>query len=597
MAINPKSNGGKMDKRPFGFHEGRTLLKVAGNYPRLLDVLLECVQNCIDKGAQSITIVINQKQRNISIRDDGDGVTVAEFDKAISKIGFSLKKRDKLGRFGYGLISALGKCVDLIFISTPKHDPRDFKQWTFNTKELEAQEKIEGIPMQTRPDLVFARDGGTSSRGVTFVPWRTEYRIHNYTSDRQINRVTIDSLREEILVRFGHAMRKNKTLVLITLIDEDGERLHQEFRAKEFEGVKLPETEMQEKDCGKTIFRLFLAKKIGKHRRGKVLIGETGNDFRLDWGAFNRSLPEVCHLSDEVISALRSGTFEGEVLNSRIRLHVSRRGFEEDDALVGFCCVIEKWFEQEGSKHFEESQEEQKEERYQNLGIRSMKVIEDILQNFPHLFAGLKTFKKGSTGQGHIERKGKKSDETSVAVVTGQEGHTGGDNAEKKEPEVEKVDHTPYTVSGPKGKRRTIVSKGSLGLQLTHDPMQGSDRLWDLDEDYGVLRINILHPLWRQCEDHSDRTLMRFQEYIMLQALQLHSTEQSDWVNFARPVLDELNGPYVYMLVHGDALAGRQPGRTKSSSDESKPKLTLVKPKMARTKRVKSLGKRSSKAS
>src|SRR3989344_4996736 len=72
-----------MQKSPFGFHEGEALLKLAGYYPRLLDVLLESVQNCIDKDSQKIMIGVNQKSRQISIRDDGDGVSQTEFEKAL----------------------------------------------------------------------------------------------------------------------------------------------------------------------------------------------------------------------------------------------------------------------------------------------------------------------------------------------------------------------------------------------------------------------------------------------------------------------------------------------------------------------------------
>lgn len=576
-----------MKKSPFGFHEGEALLKLAGYYPRILDVLLECVQNCIDKGARLITIGINLKSRLISVSDDGDGISIDEFEMALTSVSSSIKKKDKLGRFGLGLISPLGKCERFTFTSAPKRDPRGYVEWSFVTEDLRAQDNIVGIPMRTRPDLLFSRGEGGGTKGTTFVPWRTQVRIDHYTPDRHINRVTIETLREGILDRFRPSMRRNKTEVQVAVTDEAGNRRNEPIYAKDFEGAKLPDVDMQERDSGRTSFKLYLAKKTEKGRRGKVSIGEAGNDFRLDFGTFNRSLPDVCQLSEDVVAALRSGIFEGEILNSKVKLHASRRAFEPNDALAGFCSILEKWYELHGSEHYKEAQEERQEERYQMLGVRSMKVIEELLKqpSFAGLLKAIGTFKKGSIGEGHVEHKGKVAAITAMAVY-GNVGQTinqrGGSGGGKDDPETEKTGHHPMTVAGPKGSRRVVVRSNSLGLQLMHDAMQGSDSLWALDEETGTLRINVLHPLWRECEEHSDKTLMRLQEYLMLQALGLKAAP-ADWSQFAKLVLDELNAPYVYMLIHGDALAGRLPGRPKKADEKvigkttGKPKLALAK--------------------
>ncbi|MGE5298108.1 MAG: ATP-binding protein [Acidobacteriaceae bacterium] len=581
-----------MNKSPFGFHEGEALLKLAGYYPRIIDVLFETVQNCIDKAAERIMITVNQKSRTISVRDDGEGVTQAEFERALTSVSSTIKKHDKLGRFGLGLISPLGKCVRFTFTSTPRREPRNYLEWCFVTEDLRAQDKISGIPMRTRPELQFMRGENLQQKTahgkvLNCVSWRTEVRIESYTPDRQINKVTFDSLREGILERFGTAMRRKKTIVIVTITDEDGSRTSQEIRAKEFEGNRLPEEEYREHDSGKTIFKLFLAKKTAKGRRGKVLIGEASNDYRLDFATFNRSLPEVCQLSDELVAALKSGFFEGEILNSKVKLHAGRKGFEANDALAGLCSTIEEWFKKHGQDHFKEAQEQRQEERYQMLGVRSMRVIEELLKHptFEVLLKAIGSFRKGSIGEGHVEHKGKESPITAISVTAsaGQEAGGEGDSEPrtKSEPEIEKIGHHPLTVVGPRGSRRVVVKSNSLGLQLMHDAMQGSDCLWALDDETGLLKINVLHPLWRQCEEHSDKTLMRFQEYLMLQALELKAAP-ADWSSFARLVLDELNGPYVYMLINADVLAGRVPTRPKQAVKISK---APARPKLAKARR------------
>lgn len=558
-----------MSRSPFGFHQGSALLKLASFYPRLLDVLLEEVQNCIDKGARMVQVIINQKTRNIAIRDDGDGVSQHEFEQALTSISKTMKdrKKGKLGRFGLGLISPLGKCERFVFTSTSKRDPRAYLEWTFVTKDLEEQETIRGIPMRARQDLLFRRGDSHNVRGTTTVPWRTEVRIEHYTNDRQINRVSLESLREGILDRFGPSMRRNQVVVTVRLTHESGECSTLDIKAKDFEGVKLPDATIEDRsNKSRTWFKLYLARKTEKGRRGKVLVGEVDNDFRFDFSTFVRYLGDGFDLADEAVAALKSGVFEGEILNDVVQLHENRKTFLANEALLSFCAAIEEWFELHGKKHFKAAQEEKQEERYQTLGTRSMRVIEEMLKlpAFSGLLKAIDSFKKGSIGPGHAEYAGKTSPDTSIAV----RGNTGrsnegrentGDSEGRTPPQNDLPKDRPLTVVGPRGVNRTIVRGHSTGLQLAHVAMPGSQSLWVLDEVMGVLKINVLHPLWLQCEEHNDRSLMRFQEYLMLQALGLQAAPQ-DWAQFARLVFDELNAPYAYMLVHGDALAGRLPG-------------------------------------
>lgn len=564
-----------MYKSPFGFHEGEALIRLAGSYPRLLDILLEEAQNGLDKNARFISITLNKRNRSCAIRDDGEGVTQTEFERALSGVCRTIKKKDKLGRFGIGLISPLGKCEKFTFTSTPKSDPRAYLEWSFVTEDIRAEEEISGFPCHPRKDLQFVRAGGHASKGMEFVTWRTQVMIEGYSSDSQINKVTMESLRDGILDRFGPSMRNNNVVVSVTIVNESGERKTDEIRAKDFTGTKLPEFENQDGPSGRTRFNLYLAKKTDKGRKGKVLVGEIGNDFRFDFATLVRYMPDSIQLSDEVISALKSGFFEGEILNSRVRLNVNRKTFEVDTVFAGFCSAIEKWFQQRGSEHFKEAQEQKQEERYQSLGVRSMSFLSELIKSpaGSALLSAIQSFKKGSIGEGHVEHKGKVSPVTSLAAQglnkgTGA-GSGGGGGEERTPPESEKTSHHPLTAAGPKGSRRVVVRNNSLGLMLMHEAMAGSDKLWVLDEETGTLRINVLHPLWRQLEDHGDKSLMRFQEYIMIQALQLHSAP-NEWSEYARLVLDDMNSAYVFMLIHADALTGRLPGGKAKKLNEDK---------------------------
>ena len=105
-------------------HIGRALLQVASAYPTLRKVIAEATQNALDANASKIIIDVNLKDRQVTIQDNGDGVSEEAFNEAIQMICESRKllgtDQKKLGRFGIGLIAGLGKCKEFCFISRPK---------------------------------------------------------------------------------------------------------------------------------------------------------------------------------------------------------------------------------------------------------------------------------------------------------------------------------------------------------------------------------------------------------------------------------------------------------------------------------------------
>lgn len=564
-----------MKSSAVGFHMGSTILHLSGKYPTLLEVLLEIIQNCIDKNARDIWVTINQKARNIMVRDDGDGVTKEEFDKALDQIGMTLKKESALGRFGLGLISPVGKCEKFTFVSTPRGDPHSYIEWTFRTEDIKEQKEVH-IPLRTRPDLWF---GDYHGRGTTGVNWRTEVKLEKYIKDRFLSKVTMESLCEGIITKYNEAMKRRKVVVHVTVTTETGERQHQDVYPKDFEGQKLPEMVLADKNAGDTHFRLFLARKTAKGPAGKVRVGEVNNDFRISFAQFSRSLPEGCKLSDEAVHAFTSGIFEGDILTSRAKFHSNRRGFEVNDALIGFAAAIDSWFIKHGLDPFMDAQETKQAERYQSLGLRSLKVLEAIV-NSPvgeHLMKVINSFRRGTIGPGHVEKPGNETPYTALSAEGTHSGSAGSGESPraKNEPKTEHEGHHPYTVIGPRGQRRIIVRSGSLGIQLVHETLEGN-RLYELNTETGLLHMNVRHPLWLQCEENGEKTIMRFQEYLMLQALAIEAVPE-EWREYARLAVEEvLTAPYVFMLINADSLSGRTVSRLKSVTTQPEKKTKSV---------------------
>lgn len=540
---------------------GEALCRIANTYPTIPEVILEQVQNAIDANARKISVTLNQKDRNIAIRDDGDGVTRATLDEALQLVcAPHRKEKGKLGRFSIGLISALGKCERFVFTSCHRSVTTDYHEWTFVTDDIRRQSDRVDVPHRTRENLCFKPKGGPAKQGLSPVNWRTEVKIESYSTDRMISRIdSIESLRDAILEKFSTAMRKRDVRLFLKFKNVDGtEKRLEDIRAAQFTGKPLPVITIDNEDSGRVTFRLYLAQKTSKGLKGTVVVGESDDDYRFDFKLF-----ADCQLmSDEVVKGLRSGIFEGEIVAEKVALHASRRSFEKNDALVGMCEAVEAWFTLHGARHLEEVKDTTRDERWQTLGLESLREIEALLllDKFKELHNVLGSFKKGNVIADHVT--GTKVIMPEPAIPTnhtdpGREpanDHDGEGSSTPSQPE-----DSPFTVAGPRGKPRAVVKHNNLGLQFSYVPMDGSDRLWELDVEEGVLRFNVNHEIWVAC-DVSDRKVRQLQEMVTINALTTYSMPQ-EWQEVTRMSLDEALRPLVHLLHASPAfyVGGKRP--------------------------------------
>lgn len=515
------------EKSTIKFHEGLVLVRLAGTYATIERVILESVQNAIDSNASFVWVTINQKKKAISVRDNGSGASPKKFQEALHSVAYSIKDNEALGQFGLGLISPIGKCEYFTFTSSPKDTTANtmFYRWTFNTKEIAAQSSIDGIPKETVPELTFSHLQ-LSLKNRIVVNWRTEVMMHGITTDRVVNRVSLDDLSSAIRDRFSAAMKRKGTIVFLKLVSSKGEAQSQEVTAVEFLGDKLPVKKYEGKNSGVTTLNFFLAPKTKQGRKGKVLVGIKGNDYRIGITDFVESSRALLH--PETIDILCSGTFEGCVISEGCELHPGRRSFIENEGLLEFCIHLDRWAQEIGTDLVLNLGDRLREERYQALGIKSMRLIEDMLKlpKFEPLMNVVKMFKVGTIGTGHFEmgRVGKQQEQSAITTMGGLSKPNRAERRRKKFgkpillPKTDHPGHTPFTVGGPEGKRRRFVRGHSTGLQFSYEEMPGRNDLWDLDVKYGVLRFNTRHPLWEQAEK-KDSVLIRFQEHIAIRAL------------------------------------------------------------------------------
>ncbi len=547
-------------------NQGMALKQLAGIYPTLHDVILEIVQNALDVDvcANRIWIKINEKSRFISVRDNGAGASTEKFETALKSVAEPGRKgRGSIGQFGVGLISPLGKCKRFTFTSCPYPKQHGFLRWILETNRLFNQRESITIPT---PRLLSHITLDKNSPSLQSVEWRTEVSLFDVTEDKIIGRVDPEELIGAILDRFGAVMRKNKVKITVSYSPQKGpHRDWHEIAASEFRGTKLAETVIETASAGKTTFRLFIARPSKNGREGRILMGSTRDDSRFPFHFLVRSSGL---LTEEVVNALSSGVFEGEIISEKVQLHPNRQTFEKNDAFLDLCVAIEEWYHKHGAAHFTEAKQCRKEERYQKLGLRSLRVLEGILRlpTHAHLLSVLRAFKRGTIGDGHVtppkKQVGDVQEKPSISVGGGagrtREEPDGSNPRTPQEPKTEKTGHVPLTVAGPKGERRRLVSRSSFGLQFSHEALQGMKDLWKLDPQEGVLTFNTRHPSWLLCEEKSDTALMRLQEQVAMQALTLYAMPEENRL-IQKQILDALTHTVVVWIVNSDKLRIHQP--------------------------------------
>jgi hypothetical protein len=510
--LNPQKDNGHS---PVMIPQGQVLIDLAGEYKTIGEVVFELVANALDAEATAVMVVINKKKRNITVADNGKGMSKAGFDKAFASVRRSMKDRSKFGQHGLGFISALGKCELARYISRSKSQGGEYLQYTLETEAVRTQDEQVLVPHKVRSDIVHKSGSRSAPQDAKVVDWYTLVEIQKYTKDRFIaNLGSAQSIADGIEERYGVGMLKVGARVTVLIADEQGNEEKAVATGKRFTGRRLGMATLKKPQAGETIIDLYLARKSSRGKLGKIVVGRTDNDFRFPLVEMLRSAPGI--LPEEAAKGLLSGIFEGEILLEHPERLKNRKGFEVNEPFVEACVAIEEWFNNHGKQHLDEEKELRNGERYQMLGELLLKNIEGI----PILADAVKNFELGTVGDGHFDsdklKPVGKQPHKSVSIEGTDKrgsGNSSGGGEGGGEPASERDTHYPLTAAGPRGKRRTIVRKGSTGLQIAHDELPGSARRWELDPKQGILTFNVRHPDWLELEGDK-RKIMQYQEII-----------------------------------------------------------------------------------
>src|SRR3989344_3462130 len=539
---------------PMTYQPGVILIKtINDSYGTIVEMILELVQNGIDANARHVAVFVNKKSRNITVADDGDGVSKEKYERALQSVLQTMKTRDKFGQFGMGMLSPLAKCEWHKLTSCPK-DGQTYLEWTFNTEEIRKQDHYPlKIPYRPRDDLRYETDPRGFPKGVTKVQYRTLVEVHKYTDDKFKSRVpSADGLFDEIVKNYREKMLENSIKLSVTITSEKGDIDKKEGCAEPYTGKRLPEVKLYNGDCGTSYFHLYLARKNekGKYIGQGVSMGEADNAYRFEFRSFARSVAGL--LSSTVVEALNSGVFEGNILTERTKLHSNRRSFEQGDALTGLCQTIETWYEQVGKEYYEAAIESRDEEHYKGLVEDLKRTLEDLMKNDPKYAEMFKRVKDG------VRNKTLKPDKDGV-LKPDIEG-TVDRKLPKPQPVVEpepdddpgpepQPGQAPKVVKKPPRKRASVKSD-KLGLEFRHGELYDDPpKLWLYEP--GVLTFNILHDRWMACEG-STRREKQLQEWIAIQVLTIEADFSDDSTMHAAAELfaEQMVDPFTYLLLN-----------------------------------------------
>src|SRR3989344_2099677 len=223
----PKIVRYEQDTSPMEVPVGRILVHLAETYPDLMSTICELVQNGIDENATRIKVNVDLEERTLVVSDNGEGASKEKFKTALKRVLRTMKSGDKLGRWGIGLLSPLGKCDHYTTTFCEKdNEVAGYRKWYFRTREIETSDRDINIPSETVPNFVFAeseqQERGARKRGKTAIWWRAQVRCHRLVRDYQTTKIDFETLVETILDKFGRVMFRNGVVVNIHLVGEDG---------------------------------------------------------------------------------------------------------------------------------------------------------------------------------------------------------------------------------------------------------------------------------------------------------------------------------------------------------------------------------------
>lgn len=544
-------------------NEGKVLMEdLVKYYDTIPAALEETVQNAIDAGANRIESTINIKASTMQTCDNGPGMSREKMQEVLTSVRDTLKSGNKraYGEHGIGNFAPLAVAAKMTITTCPEPRVSGYSDYYFEGEKIRMQKSITIT--------------GKAVDGLTHDPngkvwWRTRSLATGLTGDKKKSAVDLEELARSVAFHYGDEIRRRKINITLTLIDVAGKSSTVKVEAPEFSGKPLDVYRSKLPECGEVEIRLFVARLGRGGRKGTIAFGRFANPSRITEHQFVDCARK--DLDGTVAKALTSGVFEGVILCEKVGNHPTRKGFVDNDALLALCEVIEKWYADCGKAILAETEEQDSDHRFQQIGASVMPYAELLIKQ-EEFRTIVGKFLIGNTGDGHarLPRKNIIGQDDGRAISAGGgafgersrtgEGEGDGSGSAKRE----NPEHRPGIIYGPRGKRRTEVKGSSTGLRFEYIEMEEFRVPFVFDSESGTLSFNIRHPSWGLCQPN-DEFLRKYHVAVLTTALSLEMFRDESTGNRLTPELErfahESLTHHTFAILNGDALTTSKGGK------------------------------------
>jgi hypothetical protein len=520
-------------------HLGKVLFKLANTYPTLLLAVVEAAQNAIDADATQVLIAIDQQGSRVTVADNGTGVTVEKFGMALMSVGDSVKRKGSLGQFGIGLISPLNKCREFVFTSMPAGSSLA-NEWTFVGEDILKQRADIDIPRRAVPSIPAIPQPFKSTSRRLKTAWNSVVLMNGITQDRTIRTVLMDELEHHLRNKLSQGMRQKGTAIHVVINDENGVITNRDILPMEFTGEALPVVEYVDADCGLVVFKLYRAPKTRSGRKGEVVVMKLDDKYSFSWKEYRVQAMGSGFLAEfkEAFAVLESGYFEGIIYLENVTLAPERTKFNLDDALRTSYFVIDRWYREHGQQHYEEEQEARREERYKELGQKSLDRLYEKLAHDALLHSVLEEL------LGNLSKPEPRERSKTTTPLKKRRAVAEPSLAKKHRTTGDKPKPTP--------------EQAPTTLRFAYEQLPGSTNLWEFDTSAATVVFNILHPVWVSLDDAAegkrtsrhDKQITHLQTWVGFQVIMLLANHSDpDDFESNRHSIDEQVRPYASLFI------------------------------------------------
>lgn len=535
----------KLPDLEVSLHTGAAMLKLAGLYPTLQEVLDEQVQNALDANAKRIDVELDlHTAKAFAVYDNGDGVSIDTFQGAMCTVSRGIKDDTKIGRFGIGLISPLGKCVEFRFTSCAAPEHTNYIERVFSTDNVLSYGQVVKVP-QTRLEYVHeSYPGKIRGSDKEKVWWRTRVTATGIIDDRGVIRsgtrpLNATDLCDSIQTKYSERIKKLRTVITITVIDENGDTTSRTVTARQFRGKKLESYEVTDKDAGKIVIQMHLTRSVDQKGKVGIYFKELNNDYQFGFAEFARSAAGrfLNETSPETMEALQSRVFEGTIAAEKVQINPTRACFERNEASLSLVVAIADWYTEHGKQYVDKKKKERDDVHYQKLASASLSRLKGLFTNsFGEI---IRSFAEGTIGSGHTNKPTTGTTVPSLALDGRHDGkgsQKSPSNGKPAAPQKEHPQHMPLVVEGCGGKTRRVVSSNSTGIRIAYGELddEDMDKLWIFDRKTGTFTFNITNNLWVECDQKSDSTVILLQDLAIILELGTLAMPQ----DHLKPLLD-----------------------------------------------------------